>query len=62
MLNNHIGDYEALYHYHEIKDSIPSTLPLAQRAIIFKKSIGKEAAIPRSKLYCQELIKYYESI
>ena len=62
MLDNHIGDYEALYHYHEIKDTIPSNLTLIQRANLFKKSIGQEAAIPRSKPYCQDLIRYYESL
>jgi hypothetical protein len=62
LLDNHIGDYEALYHYHEIKDSIPSNLTLVQRANLFKKSIGKEAATPRSKPYCQDLIRYYESL
>lgn len=62
MLDNHIGDYEALYHYHEIKDSISSNLTLVQRANLFKKSIGKEAAIPRSKPYCQDLIRYYEGL
>lgn len=62
MLDNHIGDYEALYHYHEILNTIPSGLSLVKKANLFKKSIGREAAIPRSKAYCQELISYYESL
>lgn len=62
MLDNHIGDYEALYHYHEINSTIRSDLSISQKAVIFKRSIGKEAAIPRSKAYCRELIMYYDSL
>jgi hypothetical protein len=62
LLRNHIGEYEALYHYHELKKEMKSTLVLSQRAALFKKSIGKEGALPRSKSYCNELISYYENM
>jgi len=62
LLRNHIGEYEALYHYHELKKSMKANLVLSQRAALFKKSIGQEGALPRSKSYCNEIIKYYENM
>ncbi len=62
LLRNHIGEYEALYHYHELKKSMKPNLVVSQKAALFKKSIGQEGALPRSKSYCSELILYYEGL
>ncbi|WP_133256884.1 hypothetical protein [Hymenobacter edaphi] len=62
LLTNHIGDYETLYHYHEVSEKISSGLTLNDKALLFKNSIGKAAAVPRSKDYCKEVVKYYEAL
>lgn len=56
LLNNHIGDYEAIFYYHEIK----GTLPVNNHAKEFKKKLNTLYVKQKSASYCKELIEYYD--
>jgi hypothetical protein len=62
LLQNHIGDFEAVFHYHNLYPSLRTDLHLSERAIKFKKSIGQFGAGLRGKAYCKELVSYWESL
>jgi hypothetical protein len=62
LLKNHIGDYESVYHYHNLRKSFKPNLTSVQRMMMLKKSVGREGVMPASKLYCQELIDYYDNL
>ncbi|WP_144551353.1 hypothetical protein [Peribacillus simplex] len=58
LLNNHIGDYEAVFYYHEIKGN----LPVNNHVKGFKKELNSLYVKQKSALYCEELIDYYNSL
>ncbi|MGE7929215.1 hypothetical protein [Lysinibacillus xylanilyticus] len=58
LLNNHIGDYEAVFYYHEIK----STLPVNNHVKEFKKKLNSLYVKQKSFSYCEQLIEYYDSL
>lgn len=62
LLRNHIGEYQAIYFYHSIYPDLRQDIHPSQRAIIFKKGIGRICKTTRSKDYCKELVKYYEAV
>ncbi|MEO0771084.1 MAG: hypothetical protein AAFY72_16955 [Cyanobacteria bacterium J06649_4] len=62
LLENHIGDFEALNFYHELYPELHKHVPQGQRAQIFKKAIGRHGANPRGKKYCKQLVEYWESL
>lgn len=62
LLKNHIGEYEAVRFYQFLYPRLHKHVPLGQRAIYLKKAIGQWGAVPRGKIYCNGLVKYWESI
>jgi hypothetical protein len=62
LLSRHIGDFEAVNYYAELFPSQLTHVPLGQRAVNLKKSIGKFGAGLRGKLYCNGLVTYWESL
>ncbi len=65
LLNKHIGEYQIIHFYHEQYESLKSESNLTLRANKFKKMVGKHgdknAGIP-GKLFCKELVNYYEAL
>jgi hypothetical protein len=59
LVSNHIGDYDAIFYYHQIKQELP---PLSKAVTLRKKlnSIGINSTCNED--YCTELISYYDSI
>lgn len=62
LLHNHIGDFEAVSYYSKFYPSQPSNVPPGQRAINFKKEIGKFGGGLRGKVYCRGLVDYWEAL
>ena len=62
LLNDHIGDFETVYLYHNLRPSLSEKMHNHEMAISLKKEIGAEDAQPASKGYCKELVNYYESL
>mgnify|MGYP003361998491 CR=1 FL=1 len=60
LLKNHIGDFEAVYFYHNIYPLLPKNVNPNQRAQSLKKEIGRIGAGIRGKKYCRELVSYWE--
>lgn len=61
LLNNHIGEYQAILAYHKLYPSLNKNIHINLRADMFKKNYGKnDVAI--GKTFCRELAQYYESI
>jgi hypothetical protein len=58
----HIGEYQAIRFYHDLYPTLKKDIHPSDRAIIFKKEIGKFKAIPPGKLFCKQLVAYYESL
>jgi hypothetical protein len=62
LLERHIGDFEALYFYHNLFPTLPQNVHASERAVIFKKKIGRFGAGLRGKAYCKELVEYWETL
>jgi hypothetical protein len=62
LLNNHIGDYEILVYLSRLQVNFKDGLNAGQRAANLKKSIGGYGAKLRGKKYCNELVKYWDSL
>jgi hypothetical protein len=62
LLNNHIGDFEAVRFYHNLYPTLHKHVSTGQRAIYLKKAIGRYGAIPRGKVYSKGLVEYWEAL
>lgn len=62
LMTNHIGNFQYLYAYHQIKNNFKPNLPLIDRANMLKKHIGRVGAEPVSKQFCLDAVKYYDSL
>lgn len=62
LLQNFIGDFEAVNYYAKLYPKLMLVDPPGQRAFEFKKEIGKFGAGLRGKLYCRQLIDYWEAL
>jgi hypothetical protein len=58
----HIGEYQAIRFYHELYPSLRKDVHSSERAMTFKKEIGRFGAVPPGKLFCKELVEYYENL
>lgn len=58
LLDSHIGDYEAVFYYHEIK----ATLPTNNYVKEFKRKLNSLYVKQKSISYCEQLINYYNSL
>lgn len=65
LLTTHIGEYQIIHFYHEQYTLLSTEKNLTIRANNFKKMVGKfgdqNAGIP-GKLFCKELVNYYEAL
>ena len=58
QLSKHIGDFEIVYLYHQIKDDLNKDNEIKD----FKRRLNSHYVKNRSIDYCCELIKYYKSL
>ncbi len=61
LLENHIGEYQAVAFYHRIYDGLRKDIHQSERAIILKKQLGQFGDIS-GKEFCKGLVSYYENI
>jgi len=61
LLENHIGEFQAISFYHRIYDGLRKDIHQSERAIILKKQLGQFGDIS-GKEFCKGLVKYYEEI
>lgn len=61
LLENHIGEYQAVAFYHRIYDGLRKDILQSERAIILKKQLGQFGDIS-GKEFCKGLVSYYEKI
>ncbi|MEP2772367.1 MAG: hypothetical protein ABJH05_09470 [Fulvivirga sp.] len=61
LLENHIGEFQAIAFYHRIYPGLRQDIHQSDRAIILKKQLGKFGDIS-GKEFCKGLVKYYEDI
>ncbi|MEL7737198.1 hypothetical protein AAG614_02330 [Citromicrobium bathyomarinum] len=62
ILENHIGDFEAVIYYAELYPNLLAHVPAGERAVAFKKRIGRFGAGLRGKVYCKGLVNYWEAL
>lgn len=62
LLSNHIGEYQAIRFYHELYPKLSGDVHPHQRAIIFKKELGRFKAGLAGKQFCNGLVTYYEGL
>jgi hypothetical protein len=62
LLRDHIGEYQAIYFYHTMYPELRQDIHPSERAVIFKKGIGRICETTKSKDYCKQLVAYYEAI
>lgn len=61
LLNNHIGEFQAISYYHRLFESLRKDIHQSERAIILKKKLGGFGDVV-GKEFCKGLVKYYEEI
>lgn len=67
LMSEHIGEYQALYFYHNLRPSLKHDDEIYERQIgnhaaVLKKSLGRYGATLAGKVFCRGLIKHYESL
>ncbi len=67
LLQNHIGEYQALHFYHSLRPELNQKAPndstkLGNHMMELKKKLGQFGAAKAGKKFCKELIVYYESL
>jgi hypothetical protein len=62
LLMKHIGEYQAIHFYHKLYPSLRKDVHPSERAIVFKKELGRFKAPSAGKLFCKGLVAYYESL
>jgi hypothetical protein len=62
LLVAHIGEFQAIKFYHELYPSLRKDLHPSERAVLLKKEIGRFQAVRPGKLFCKELVQYYENL
>jgi hypothetical protein len=58
----HVAEFETVYFYHQLAPSLPAHVHPNQRAILFKKHLGRFGAEPAGKDYCNGLVAYYDAL
>lgn len=61
LLDGHIGEYQAVRFYHSLYPRLRKDIHPSERAIIFKKELGRFKAVTPGKQFAKELVAYYES-
>lgn len=61
LCHTHIGDYETIFYYHQLRSTIRTNHLTREREAALKKNLGKMATHAH-KDYCRELVDYYEKL
>jgi len=61
LLENHIGEFQAIAYYHRIYPSLRHDLHQSERAKILKKQLGSAGDLSAKEM-CKGLVKYYEEL
>ncbi len=62
LMNNHIGNFQPLYYYHNHYSSFRSLNNDGERMIALKKSIGRDTEETYSKDFCRWIVDYYNNL
>ena len=62
LMNNHIGNFQPLYHYHLLYPSAVRKLNDGERMMLLKKSIGGDIKETYSKDFCRWVVTYYDQL
>jgi len=66
LMSNHIGEYQALYFFHNLRPSLKEDENIERRmgnhARIFQKELSIFGENRVSKLFCKGLVEYYEKL
>jgi len=67
LLSNHIGEYQTVYFYHNLKLTFKDNEEDLDKKInnlawVLKKKIGRFGAAKAGKKFCRGLIEYYEAL
>ena len=62
LLVSNIGEFQAIRFYHQLFPSLRKDVHSSERAVVFKKEIGRFKAQAPGKLFCKELVQYYETV
>lgn len=61
LLENHIGEYQAIAYYHRIYPTLRQSSHQTERAKILKKQLGSAGDLSAKEM-CKGLVKYYEEL
>lgn len=61
LLNNHIGEFQAIAFYHRMFPGLRKDVHQNQRAVTLKKALGKFGDTS-GKEFCKGLVSYYEAL
>ncbi len=62
LLAAHIGEYQAVRFYHLLLPKLNQNAHPSERAMVFKKEIGRFKAMTAGKLFSKQLVAYYEAL
>ena len=62
LMNNHIGNFQPLYYYHNNYSSFRSLNNDGERMIALKKTIGRDTEETYSKDFCRWIANYYNNL
>jgi hypothetical protein len=62
LLSKHVGDFEAVLFYQRLHPTLRPQASQGERAISLKKAIGHHGASLRGKVYCMELVEYWDAL
>ena len=62
LMNNHIGNFQPLHHYHLLYPSAVQKLNDGERMMLLKKSIGGDIKETYSKDFCRWVVTYYDQL
>ena len=61
-LEKHIGEYQSLLFYHDMRAKVDHMKENNDRAFHLRKALGRLGELPPGKEFCQKLVEYYEAI
>ncbi len=61
LLQKHIGEYQKIFFYHKMKETLTTVQPVSTKAALLKQQLGKYGDAS-GKLFCHGLVEYYEAL
>lgn len=62
LMKKHIGNFQPLFHYHNLSTKIKDIYNAGQKMIALKKSIGQNTNELYSKDFCRWVVSYYQGL